>query len=94
MLLQFAFFETGFFCVLLLQFLFYYGSRHNWKDFAYAMDNVFMHCGANLLPNSFMLYSHHLLFSKQLSVHQKEEQPAAASYSPRIQSTGDTSAAQ
>ena len=65
-LLQFAFYETSFFGLFFLQFLYIIGAQKDWSYFDFALGDIIIHFMSNVFPNLFMLWSHHILFKKQI----------------------------
>ena len=77
-LLQFAFYETSFFGILFLQFIYVIGVKKGFNDFDFALGNIAMHFFCNVAPNLFMIWNHHKLYKKQV----KKQDFAALNLSP------------
>ena len=71
-ILQFMFFEAAFIIKILLQVLLALSKTQEWDFFAYDLMQAISYLLVDVLPVSFMLYSHHKTFKKEL-IEKKEE---------------------
>ena len=64
-ILQFLLFWVAIVVKLVLQALFTLGSAREWTDFSFAIMWVISHLFVDILPYTYMLYSHHRTFSRE-----------------------------
>lgn len=70
---QFILFDFAYFSEIVLQMLFFLGERYfNWHHYIYTIFQGTFHVFFCIIPISYMLYSHHSTFSKQLRANEEE----------------------